>query len=54
MPRELAWEWIDGTTLAIAFRLPAGCFATTVLDEVLECRDAAQGVVEHTDGCDPA
>jgi tRNA pseudouridine13 synthase len=54
MPRELAWEWVDGTTLAIAFRLPAGCFATTVLDEVLECRDAAQGVVEHTDGCDPA
>lgn len=41
MPRELAWEWLDGATLAVSFRLPAGCFATAVLDEVLECRDAA-------------
>ena len=54
MPRELAWEWIDDTTLAIAFRLPAGCFATTVLDDVLECRDATHAAVARTDGCDPA
>jgi tRNA pseudouridine13 synthase len=41
LPRELAWEWPDARTLVVSFFLPAGCFATTVLEEVLECRDAA-------------
>jgi len=50
MPRELTWDWIDDATLAIAFRLPAGCFATTVLDDVLHCRDAAQALVARPDG----
>jgi len=54
MPRELAWDWLDGTTLAVSFRLPAGCFATTVLDEVLECRDATLAAVARPGGRDPA
>jgi len=37
MPRELAWEWSDATTLRLHMRLGPGCFATTILDEVLDC-----------------
>lgn len=40
-PRELEWEWEDARTLRLSFFLPAGCFATTLLDEVLVVRDAA-------------
>lgn len=40
MPHELLWEWLDPATLRIDFRLNAGCYATTVLDEVLDCTDA--------------
>ena len=40
MPRDFGWDWLDGGALALAFSLPAGCFATTLLDEVLDCRDA--------------
>ncbi|MBP8925007.1 MAG: tRNA pseudouridine(13) synthase TruD [Pseudomonadales bacterium] len=40
MPHEMVWEWLDPGTLRIEFRLNAGCYATTVLDEVLDCRDA--------------
>ena len=50
---RLAWAAVTMAligTLAIAFRLPAGCFATTVLDDVLHCRDAAQALVARPDG----
>ena len=40
MPHDLAWEWLDPATLRIDFRLNAGCYATSVLDEVLDCTDA--------------
>jgi tRNA pseudouridine13 synthase len=33
---ELTWEWPDDTTLTLAFRLPPGAYATTVLREVVE------------------
>jgi tRNA pseudouridine13 synthase len=33
---ELGWEWPDQATLALAFRLPPGAYATTVLREVVE------------------
>lgn len=41
MPHELAWEWLDPGTLRIEFRLTAGGYATTVLDELLDCTDAS-------------
>jgi len=38
-PAELWWEWLDNGTLprhlVLSFSLPAGCYATSVLDEVL-------------------
>jgi len=34
--RELAWEWLDAVSLALAFALPAGAYATTVLREAVE------------------
>ena len=36
MPRELAWQWQDAETLELQFALSAGCYATTLLEEVLE------------------
>ena len=38
-PDNLNWEWIDPSTLRLCFSLPAGCFATTVLAECLDCMD---------------
>ena len=40
LPRDLAWHWPDGSTLELSFALPRGSFATAVLDECLECREA--------------
>jgi tRNA pseudouridine13 synthase len=42
LPRDLAWQWIDGAALVLGFRLAAGCYATTVLAEVLDVADAMQ------------
>ena len=39
LPREMDWEWQDDKTLIIKFRLPKGCFATSVLMELLDCRE---------------
>ncbi|SEO79457.1 tRNA pseudouridine13 synthase [Luteibacter sp. UNC138MFCol5.1] len=33
-PRDLAWRWLDDGALEVAFGLPAGAYATTVLREV--------------------
>ncbi|SEV98547.1 tRNA pseudouridine(13) synthase TruD [Luteibacter sp. 329MFSha] len=33
-PRDLAWRWLDNGALEVAFGLPAGAYATTVLREV--------------------
>ena len=30
-PAALRWDWCDGPALRLAFELPAGCYATTVL-----------------------
>ena len=38
--RNLAWQWQDERTLQLEFRLPAGAFATTLLDSVFVCHDA--------------
>ena len=39
IPQNMNWNWLDGDTLALKFYLPRGCFATSVLREVLECRE---------------
>ncbi|MGB5472849.1 MAG: tRNA pseudouridine(13) synthase TruD [Gammaproteobacteria bacterium] len=31
----LCWQWLDETTLELAFGLPAGCYATSVLRELV-------------------
>lgn len=33
-PDALAWEWPQRGVLRLSFRLPAGCYATAVLDEI--------------------
>ena len=34
-PGEMSWEWVQADRLVVAFALPAGTYATSVLDEVL-------------------
>ena len=36
VPVDLIMEWVDDTSLGIAFSLPSGCYATTVLRELVE------------------
>ena len=43
IPRGLAWEWPEPDVLSLRFRLPRGCFATSVLQELLDCEDLAHG-----------
>ncbi len=38
LPEELALQWLDASTLRVAFRLPAGCYATTLLRELVDYR----------------
>lgn len=40
---ELAWEWLDATTLRVSFALPPGTYATAVLHELGAVRDAMRG-----------
>ncbi len=34
-PQEMRWSWLDDATLELHFWLPAGCFATSVVRELL-------------------
>jgi len=43
IPKKLCWEWIEPEALKLCFDLPAGCFATTVLNDMLEVSDALAG-----------
>jgi tRNA pseudouridine13 synthase len=36
MPADWSWGWVGDTDLELAFRLPAGAFATAVLRELVE------------------
>ena len=40
-PQGLAWQWVSDHALELRFALPPGCYATTVLRELGEVRDAA-------------
>ena len=39
-PGKLSWEWLDSASLRLAFALPAGTYATTVMAELGELTDA--------------
>ena len=43
VPRNLRWAWSDASTCELAFGLPSGCYATTLLAEILEWREPARG-----------
>ena len=38
VPKAMHWDWTDDSTLQISFGLPKGCFATSVLRELLVCK----------------
>lgn len=40
-PQDMAWRWLGDDALELAFALPPGCYATTVLRELGEIADAA-------------
>ncbi|GBU09685.1 tRNA(Glu) pseudouridine(13) synthase [Gammaproteobacteria bacterium] len=35
MPQDLSWNWLDDATLEVSFYLPSGCYATTIMREVV-------------------
>lgn len=37
--QQLSWQWEEDKTLVLSFRLPKGCFATTLLEQVFTIRD---------------
>jgi len=44
-PEGLAWEWPQADQLVLGFSLPAGVYATSVLDEILRTTEP----VRHTE-----
>jgi tRNA pseudouridine13 synthase len=42
-PETFAWQWQDGDSLAVAFTLPPGAYATTVLAELGAIHDLQGG-----------
>ena len=40
-PQDMAWRWLDDAALELAFSLPPGCYATTVMRELGEITDSA-------------
>ena len=39
LPENMCREWLDDTTLRLSFNLPKGCFATTILREMIVCKE---------------
>ena len=46
IPKNMNWNWQDNETLALSFYLPKGCFATSVLRELIDCREIENS--DHT------
>ena len=44
VPQEFKTEWLDATTLSLTFILPPGSYATALLRELADYRDAAASV----------
>lgn len=40
-PQDMAWRWLDDAALELAFALPPGCYATTIMRELGEITDSA-------------
>jgi tRNA pseudouridine13 synthase len=40
-PQDMAWRWLDDAVLELAFALPPGCYATTVMRELGDITDSA-------------
>ena len=36
MPEQFKWEWLADDVLRLNFSLPAGCYATSVIGEILQ------------------
>jgi tRNA pseudouridine13 synthase len=45
VPKDLTMEWLDDATLRLSFALPAGAYATVVLRELADYRDASNGLI---------
>jgi tRNA pseudouridine13 synthase len=45
-PSDMSWEWLQADQLVLAFTLPAGTYATAVLNEILHTSEPER----HTDG----
>ncbi|MGH8492627.1 MAG: tRNA pseudouridine(13) synthase TruD [Moraxellaceae bacterium] len=41
---DLVWEWRDESSLHLAFALPSGAFATSVLRELVQLRDSGNAI----------
>jgi len=39
IPKEMAWQWLDGSQLQLSFSLAAGYYATSVLREILDAQE---------------
>ena len=39
-PQDMAWRWLDDAALELAFSLPPGCYATTIMRELGEITDS--------------
>lgn len=46
MPDHFVWEWLTDDVLRLSFSLPAGCYATTVISEILEAHEPERFTVE--------
>lgn len=47
-PADLAWAWPQADQLLLMFSLPAGCYATSVLDEILGTTEPERQPDEHS------
>lgn len=48
MARDLDWQWQNSATLILTFRLPAGAYATTLLENIFTLEDSASTEKEST------
>jgi tRNA pseudouridine13 synthase len=42
LPRQLRWQWLEGEVMQLSFSLPAGGYATAILRELVQVRDATR------------
>lgn len=52
-PQAMSWAWPDEDTLRLAFALPPGSYATTVLAELGDLHDASPGGIDRSSESHP-